>query len=169
MVQQLQSEVQQLQNHTTSGQGAAPSVHTESTSVEAAPTQMSSTTTGSQPGTQQPVSEKAPDPLHGTTVNFLFDGYYDHNFNSPIGRDSLLRAYDVISDAFSLNQADVVLENAQSPTEGKRYGARLDLQFGQATETLQGNSANEPRPDVYRNIFQAYGTYVFPVRQGLTN
>ena len=27
--------------------------------------------------------------------------------------------------------------------------------------------ANEPRPDVYRNIWQAYGTYVFPVGRGL--
>ena len=39
--------------------------------------------------------------------------------------------------------------------------------FGQATETLQGSAANEPRPQVYRNIFQAYGTYVFPVGKGL--
>jgi hypothetical protein len=43
----------------------------------------------------------------------------------------------------------------------------LDLQFGQATDTLQGNPANEPRPDIYRNIFQAYGTYVAPVGKGL--
>ena len=46
---------------------------------------------------------------------------------------------------------------------GRRYGVRLDLQFGQATETLQGNPANEPRPEIYRNIFQAYGTYVVPL------
>jgi len=104
----------------------------------------------------------------GTTVNFLFDGYYGYNFNNPIGRVNLLRAYDVSSNAFSLNQADLVLENAPDPDRGKRFGLRLDLQFGQATATLQGNSANESRPDVYRNIFQAYGTYVFPVGGGLT-
>src|ERR1035438_10847727 len=50
--------------------------------------------------------------LGGTTVNFLFDGYYGFNFNNPIGRVNLLRAYDVSANAFSLNQADVVLENA---------------------------------------------------------
>ena len=44
---------------------------------------------------------------------------------------------------------------------------RLDLQFGQATDTLQGNPANEPRPTIYQNIFQAYGTYVVPVGSGL--
>jgi Putative beta-barrel porin-2, OmpL-like. bbp2 len=42
------------------------------------------------------------------------------------------------------------------------------LQFGQATETLQGNPANEPRPQIFRNIFQAYGTYVAPIGNGLT-
>jgi hypothetical protein len=115
-----------------------------------------------------PDSHPTLDFLHGTTVNFLFDGYYAWNFNDPIGRVNLLRAYDVSSNAFSLNQADLVLENAPDPANGKRFGARLDLQFGQATETLQGNPANEPRPDVYRNIFQAYGTYVVPIGSGLT-
>lgn len=106
--------------------------------------------------------------LHGTTINLLFDGYYAYNFNEPIGRTNLLRAYDVSSNAFSLNQAALVFENAPDPEGGKRFGLRLDFQYGQATETLQGNPANEPRPDIYRNIFQAYGTYVFPVGKGLT-
>lgn len=106
--------------------------------------------------------------LRGTTVNFVLDGYYGYNFNNPIGRVNLLRAYDVSSNAFSLNQADVVLENAPDPEHGKRFGLRLDLQYGQATATLQGNAANEPRPELYRNIFQLYGTYVAPIGGGLT-
>jgi hypothetical protein len=103
-------------------------------------------------------SQKASDLLQGTTVNILLDGYYEYNFNDPIGRVNLLRAYDISSNAFSLNQADVVVENAPDVAHDKRYGLRLDLQFGQATETLQGNAVNEPRPNIYRNIFQAYGT-----------
>jgi hypothetical protein len=106
--------------------------------------------------------------LGGTTVNFLFDGYYGFNFNNPIGRVNLLRAYDVSANAFSLNQANVVLENAADPAHGKRFGLRLDLQYGQATATLQGSASNEPHPDVYRAIFQAYGTYVVPIGTGLT-
>ncbi len=106
--------------------------------------------------------------LGGTTVNFLFDGYYGFNFNNPIGRVNLLRPYDVSSNAFSLNQAGVIFENAPDPERGKRFGLRLDLQYGQATATLQGNAVNEPRPDIYRSIFQAYGTYVLPVGKGLT-
>ncbi len=105
----------------------------------------------------------------GTTINGEFDGYYAYNFNDPLGRVNLLRAYDVLSNAFSLNQADLVVERAPDVDASRRYGARIDLQFGQATATLQGNPLNEPRPNIYRNIFQAYGTYVVPVHNnGLT-
>ncbi|MGD0228136.1 MAG: outer membrane beta-barrel protein, partial [Terriglobia bacterium] len=81
-------------------------------------------------------SQKVSDLLQGTTANILLDGYYEYNFNNPIGRVNLLRAYDISSNAFSLNQADVVVENAPDVAHDKRYGLRLDLQFGQATETL---------------------------------
>ena len=106
--------------------------------------------------------------LKGTTVDVSVDGYYAWNFNRPVGRVNLLRAYDVSSNAFSLNQAAVIFERAPDVDAGRRYGARLDLQFGQATATLQGNPVNEPRPGIYRNIFQAYGTYVVPLGSGLT-
>ena len=68
---------------------------------------------------------------------------------------------------FGIQQAAIVVESAPDVDAGRRFGARVDLQFGQATETVQGGAANEPRPDVYRHIWQAYGTYVFPVGRGL--
>ena len=108
------------------------------------------------------------DYLRGTTIDFAIDGYYGYNFNHPIGRVNALRAYDVLSNNISLNQADVIFERAPDHETGRRYGARLDLQFGQATDTLQGNPINEPRPQIYRNIFQAYGTYIIPAGNGIT-
>jgi len=108
------------------------------------------------------------DYLHGATLNFALDEYYSFNFNRPVGRVNALRAYDVLSNNISLNQADVVFERAPDVSAGRPFGVRLDLQFGQATDTLQGNPANEPRPQIYRNIFQAYGTYVAPIGNGLT-
>ncbi|MCU1263537.1 MAG: hypothetical protein JWO80_6422 [Bryobacterales bacterium] len=146
MVLKLQARVDELEGRSR----AAPALQTE---VKAAPA--------------SPAPPPA-DPLRGTTVNFLIDAYYGYNFNAPIGRDNLLRAYDVSSNSFILNQGAVILENAPDVEHGKRFGGRFDLQFGQATQTLQGNPANEPRPDIYRNIFQLYGTYVFPVGNGLT-
>jgi hypothetical protein len=104
----------------------------------------------------------------GATLNYAFDGYYDYDFNHPIGRVQYLRAYDVLSNAFSINQADVVFALDPDVEAGRRYGTRLDLQFGQATEALQGNPADESRPEIYRNIFQVYGTYVVPLGKGLT-
>ena len=103
--------------------------------------------------------------FRGTTLNFGVDGYYGYNFNQPIGRVNLLRAYDVTSNSFNLNQANVMVERL--PTPENRVGGRIDLQFGQATETLQGSYANEQRPQVWRNLFQAYGSYLAPVGSGL--
>jgi hypothetical protein len=111
------------------------------------------------------VSEKAAAPEaedleKGTTLSVDLDTYYQYNLNRPVGGVNLLRAYDVLSNSFNLSQAGVILERPADLERGRRVGGRLDLQFGQATETLQGNPANEPRPNVYRNIFQAYGTFL---------
>jgi hypothetical protein len=105
--------------------------------------------------------------LRDTTINLGLDSYYAYNFNQPVGRVNLLRAYDVLSNNFSLNQASVIVDHPPEVAEGRRWGGRLDLQFGQATGSSQGNPSNEPRPDIYRNIFQAYGTYIVPVGKGL--
>ena len=129
-------------------------------------------TAGAQPvsaeqATLTPQDRKSLDFLRDTTINIGVDGYYAYNFNAPVGRVNLLRAYDVLSNSFSLNQASVIFDHPPDLAAGRRFGGRLDLQFGQATDTLQGNPSNEPRPDIYRNIFQAYGTYIVPVGRGL--
>ena len=144
---------------------------TSSSVAEAAPVAtVQAATTQSTPATQSTTSPLIlPTQLPGgATLNYSFDGYYEYDFNQPIGRIIYLRAYDVLSNAFSVNQASVVFDLDPDVAAGRRYGVRLDLQFGQATATLQGNPSNEARPDIYRNIFQAYGTYVVPVGKGLT-
>jgi hypothetical protein len=103
----------------------------------------------------------------GTTINAYLDGYFGFNFNRPIGRVNLLRSNDVLANNFTLNQADVVIERAPDASAGRRLGMRVDLMFGENTETFQGGAQNEPRPQVYRNIFQAYGTYIAPLGSGL--
>jgi hypothetical protein len=122
-----------------------------------------SATAVSPPQQAVPANQQIPWQLPGgATLNFMFDGYYEYDFEHPLSRIEYLRAYDILSNAFSINQADVVFDLDPDVEAGRRYGLRLDLQFGQATGTLQGNNINEPRPDIYRNIFQVYGTYVFP-------
>jgi len=174
LVQKLQARVDALEGKLGSGNAAgtaAPSSPQSDVSARAQSAKEASLDAQAAPnGQTAPATETANDfnILRGTTLNLYFDGYYGYNFNAPIGRANLLRAYDVSSNAFSLSQADLVLENAPDPDHGRRFGFRLDLQFGQATATLQGNASNEPRPEVYRNIFQAYGTYVAPIGSGLT-
>ncbi|MBX9602762.1 MAG: outer membrane beta-barrel protein [Bryobacteraceae bacterium] len=113
-------------------------------------------------------SPPAPEASPATTLNLFLDAYYGWNFNRPAGRVNPLRAYDVTANNFSINQTGLIFERPALPAQSRRWGVRLDLMFGQATETLQGGAPNEPRPQVYRHIFQAYGTYVAPVGRGLT-
>jgi hypothetical protein len=132
------------------------------------------------PTAAAPVETPAPSPVipkeavpglaglfRDTTLNATIDGYYEYNLNHPADRTNQLRGFDRSDNSFSLNQATIVLERTPNVEAGRPFGGRIDLQFGQATETLQGSTANEPRPDIYRTIFQAYGTYVFPIGAGL--
>jgi hypothetical protein len=145
---------------------AAPPAPTVTTTPATAPAQSAS----SEAAKEQTIAEdrRILDYLRGATLNFGLDEYYGYNFNRPVGRVNALRAYDVLSNNISLNQASMVFERAPDVRAGRPFGVRIDLQFGQATDTLQGNPTNEPRPQIYRNLFQAYGTYVAPVGKGLT-
>jgi hypothetical protein len=116
------------------------------------------------PPEQAATAAQAPaDPWRNITFGATLEGYYQFNFNRPPDRSLALRAYDTRANTFGLQQAVFVVDAAPDLEAGRRYGLRVDLQFGQATATVQGGPANEPRPDVYRHVWQAYGTYVFPV------
>jgi len=137
------------------GAPATPTASAEAPETEGAPPQASSP------------AETSPAWLRDMTLNAYFDGYYLWNTNRPLGRVNLLRAYDVTANSFSINQTGLILERALNLDAGRLWGFRLDLMYGQATETLQGGAQNEPRPQVYRPLFQALGTYVLPVGRGL--
>jgi len=127
--------------------------------------QTSATDREQMPAAPQPAAPEAIP--SGTTFNVLLDGYYEYNFNHPPDRTTPLRPFDSAANNFTLSQGAVVIERAPDPANGRRFGARLDLMFGSATESLSGSAANEPRTAPYRNIYQAYGTYVAPVGSGL--
>ena len=114
-----------------------------------------------------PTPPPAENPMGGVQVGATLEGYYQFNFNRPFDRVTLLRAYDTLANVFSLQQIGLVVERVPDVASNRRFGARVDLQFGQAVEAAQGDPANEPRPDGYRNIWQAYGTYIFPIGRGL--
>jgi Putative beta-barrel porin-2, OmpL-like. bbp2 len=162
MIQQLQARVTQLEkqqgvaNNPTSAMAGATADTTNPPAQQSAPTQT------------LPAEDRGIlDFLRTSTINVGVDTYYAYNFNAPVGRVNVLRAYDVLSNEFSLNQASLIFDHPTDVSAGRRWGGRVDLQYGQATDTLQGNPFNEPRPDIYRNIFQAYGSYVIPLGAGI--
>lgn len=81
-----------------------------------------------------------------------YDGYYGYNLNRPVGRINPLHVYDVSSNSFSLNQAVISIERAPNLDAGHRFGARLDLMYGPATEAGSESPGNELRPQVFRLI-----------------
>jgi len=168
LVQDLQVRVAQLEKE-RNAQGTASSVAPAPLSPSTGSAIAENAGQASVVSRQEITSEdtKTLEFLRDTTINIGLDGYYAYNFNHPVGRVNLLRAYDVLSNEFSLNQASIVFDHPPEVAAGRRWGGRLDLQFGQATDTLQGNPTNEPRPQIYRNVYQAYGTYVLPVGKGI--
>ncbi len=119
---------------------------------------------------EQPVvaPSRAEAPFDTGKMGLLVDGYYSYNFNQPTDGLNPLRAYDRRHNSFGLNQASLVFERQPEPEKGQRLGVRVDLMYGQATNALQGSPLNELQPDIYRPVFQAYGTYVAPIGSGLT-
>jgi hypothetical protein len=168
-ITKLEAEVSELKAIVSHMQPAAATAAPAVVEVyPAAPNQPTAKPQGLPQTVLQPADSQVFGFLRDTTINVALDGYYAYNFKNPMGRVNLLRAYDVLSNEFSLNQASVVVERPPDAVAGRRWGGHLDLQFGQATDTLQGNPANEPRPQIYRSIFQAYGTYIIPVSKGIT-
>jgi hypothetical protein len=173
-VKELRQIVQQLQATAITGSKSTVPAGDPLTTSVLAPVATEGRTDAASAGEQaasvsviSPEDRKVLDYLHGTTIDVGLDTYYEYNFNDPVGRVNLLRAYDVLSNEFSLSQASVIIERAPDVSAGRRWGGRLDLQFGQATDTLQGNPSNEPRPQIYQNIFQAFGSYVLPFDKGV--
>ena len=148
-VEQLEAEVSELKKLIQERNSSTP--HQPETPrsagwapASAIPSAMALSSTGGhqqEPGAPPSASlggedRKTLDFLRNTTINLGIDGYYAYNFNRPVGRVNLLRAYDVLSNNFSLNQASIIFERAPDLSQGHRFGGRLDLQFGQATDTL---------------------------------
>ena len=94
----------------TGSSSAAPEIAAEQPVI-----QTGGTETGRGPQFVSANERNTLDWWQGTTLNLTVDGYYGYNFNQPVGRVNLLRAYDVSSNSFSLNQATVILERACRP------------------------------------------------------
>ena len=65
--------------------------------------------------------------LRDLKLGASLDTYYGYNFNQPVGRVNLLRAYDVLSNNFTISQAGFVLEAVPRPDAERRFGGRASI------------------------------------------
>ena len=125
-------------------------------------------------GVALPVAAQTPTPQDqdSATMNFFrrveisgfVDGYYGYNFNKPPDRKAgPERTFDVRHDGFSLNLAEFAAE--KKPTADSRAGFRLDLDYGPTAEIVK--AAEPGGTQIFRNIGQAYVSYLAPVGKGL--
>lgn len=165
-VKELQERLQKLEAlHADQSSSSGGSV-----SVSSAPSTGQDPTTQQNPSkpTQAEVMNKEKD---NGFVNFFrnvefsgfVDGYYGYNFNKPFNRRNQLRNFDFKNNEFGLNLAEVVVE--KKPSEDSRFGFRLDLDYGAATDWV--HSAEPGGAEVYKNVQQAYGSFLAPVGKGL--
>ena len=97
-----------------------------------------------------------------------FEGFYQYNWNQPYDRINLLRAYDTRANVFGIQQANLDRRERARTSRPAAASARASTcSSARRPRPCRAAPANEPRPDVYRHIWQAYGTYVFPVGRGL--
>ena len=106
-VAELKRMVKELQSNSQAASGTQDPPNAQSAS--GAPPQSASLSADQ--STLSPQDKKSLAFLRDTTINVGLDGYYEYNFNAPIGRVNVLRAYDVLSNSFSLNQADLVIDH----------------------------------------------------------
>jgi hypothetical protein len=121
------------------------------------------TTPTPQQSEESAVQDQSDDLWRGIVFGATIETFYQCNWNRPADRVLPLRAYDTRANTFDIQQAALIVDAAPDLEVGRRFGGRVDLQFGMATDTVQGNPANEPRPEAYRHLWQVYGTYVMPV------
>jgi hypothetical protein len=84
------------------------------------------------------------------TFTGLFDGYYGYNFNKPVSQITPSRAFDVNHNMFSLNYAEIAVEQKASPV-----GYRFDFGFG---DTARIVNSSEPSFTDLQHIQQAFVT-----------
>ena len=109
-------------------------------------------------------ADPAPDPdkvtlnfFKGTEVGGLVDGYYLWNSNKVAPQ---YHAFDAFHNKFDLSMAEVWL--AKAPASDSPIGYKIRLNFGHATSVFTPGTDND-----YKNIEEAYGSYLAPVGKGL--
>jgi diketogulonate reductase-like aldo/keto reductase len=119
-------------------------------------------------GAGQP-ADPPPDP-DKTTLNFfrnteiggLVDAYWLYNSNKV---PPSYQAFDVLYNSFDVSMAELWV--AKAPTADSRIGYKIRTTFGSAADIMASASGQFLKESPYKNIEEAFGSYLAPVGKGL--
>lgn len=102
----------------------------------------------------------------GIHVHGLMEGGYNYNINQPVGGLNQLRVFDLDSNSFEFQQAELHIDR----TAPGGVGFLLDLNFGKTAQVLHSATLYSSSQSSSENIdpTQAYLTYTVPVGKGVS-
>ena len=117
----------------------------------------------------KPADQAAPDPdkvtlnfFKGTEVGGLVDTYYLWNSTKTA---PMFHSFDSKHNSFDVSEAEVWL--AKAPAKDSPIGYKVKLLFGSGADIVAGASGQFAAESPYKNIEEAYGSYMAPVGEGL--
>jgi hypothetical protein len=122
-----------------------------------------------QAAAQDKPADPAPDPdkvtlnfFRNTEIGGLVDAYWLYNSNKV---PPSYQAFDTLYNSFDVAMAEVWV--AKSPTADSRIGYKVRTFFGNAADIVASASGQFLKESPYKNIGEAYGSYLAPVGKGL--
>ena len=165
-LQEVQAELDQMkkQKESQPAQAAtAPSVAPNAPAASPSAAAIAPAASPTAPGSSAPSLATAL--FDSTAISGSVDGYYGYDFNHPADRTASLRAFDNLTNQFSLNLAELIIKRTPD-TNTSRLGYNFTLGYGNAMNVVNGS---EPvaGPEFDRNVEQAYLSYLIPLGNGL--
>jgi hypothetical protein len=119
---------------------------------------------------QEPAKPADPPDPDKVTLNFfrnteiggLVDAYWLYNSNKV---PPSYQAFDTLYNSFDISMAELWV--AKSPTADSRIGYKVRTTFGNAADIMASASGQFLKESPYKNIEEAYGSYLAPAGKGL--
>src|SRR5215467_11573319 len=100
--------------------------------------------------------------FRNTEIGGLVDAYWQYNSNKV---PPSFQAFNVLYNSFDLSMAEIWV--AKTPTADSRIGYKIRTTFGSAADIMASASGQFLKESPYKNIEEAYGSYLAPVGKGL--
>src|SRR5215471_20437919 len=100
--------------------------------------------------------------FRNTEIGGLVDVYWLYNSNKV---PPLYQAFDVLYNSFDVSMAEIWVN--KTPTADSRVGYKIRTTFGSAADIMAAAAGQFAKESPYKNIEEAYGSYLAPVGKGL--